>query len=137
MADTTLSTLNLSPPNAFFASLDGNILTINNGDLGNADTSYTYVDLVKSGFNMFSIQFIIQATTLTIEGTNDLPSIDNASANWADLTLELTNGAASNFTTTGSLSLILPLGWSRLRFKRVTTNAVNSLKLILTRTTLK
>lgn len=137
MADTSLDTLKQSPPVGFFASLDGVILDVQNGDLGDADTSYSYIPLVKSGFNMFSLQFVnVDATTLTIEATNDNPEVDNASANWTPATLILTSGAASSFTADGSLSLILPFPWSRLRIVRLTTNATNSVTLILTRMTM-
>lgn len=133
MADTILTTLNTTPPNDMPDSLDGVILTVLNTEIGNADTSYSYFDLAKSGYNIFSLQFIITATTLTIEGSNDLPSIDNASATWVDLTDVVSSGDAASFTATGTLSVLFPFPWSRIRIKRVTTNATNALKLILTR----
>lgn len=133
MADIIFNHINTVPPSTFFASLDGNITLIANGALGNADTSNTYVDLGKAGFNIFSLQYVIQATTITIEASNDLPSVSNASAAWTDVTLILTNGSASSFLATGSLTVSTAFPWSRLRFKRVTTNATNALSLILTR----
>lgn len=133
MADSTLSSFNPTPPIAMPDSLDGVVLRVGNGDLGNADTSYFYFDLVKSGFNIFALQFIIQNTTLTVEGSNDKPEVDNAFSNWTDITDVVTSGAAASFIATGSLSVLFPLPWSRLRIKRVTTNAVNALELTLTR----
>lgn len=133
MADSSLLTIDNTPPNNLPDSLDGKVLTVIHGDLGNAITSYFYFDLVKVGLNIFSLQFIIEATTLTIEATNDLPSIANADANWLDITDVLTDGVAVNFTATGSLSRNAPILWSRFRIKRVTTNATNALILVLTR----
>lgn len=132
MADVTVG-LNLAPPNKFFSSLDGTVTSVANGDLGNADTSYTYIPLLKAGFNMFSLDYVIQATTLTIEASNSASSVIDASAQWEDVTSILTSGAATSFTSSGSLSLSLPFPWSRLRVKRVTTNATNALQLLLTR----
>lgn len=134
--DVSLATLNCSPPNDLPDSLDGNVLTVVHGDFGNAITNYFYFDLVKSGFNIFSLQFVIEATTLTIEGTNDVPSVPNSSANWLDITDIVTDFLATSFTAAdspGSVTRTLPLEWSRLRVKRVTTNATNALTLILTR----
>lgn len=132
MADTTLTTLNLTPPNGFFASLDGLILNVGNGDLGNANTSYTYIGLVKDGFNELSLQFTIQNTTLTFEFSNDALSVADSSATWTDLTSTLTGGSAT-VTATGSLTIQSQFPWSRMRVKRLTTNATNALSLRLTR----
>ncbi len=131
--DISVNSFKLTPPNKFFCSLDGNVTNIANGALGNADTSYTYIPLLKSGFNMFSLDYVIQATTLTLEVSNDDPLVLDANANWVDVTSILTSGAATSFTTSGSLSLSLPFPWSRMRVKRVTTNATNALQLLLTR----
>lgn len=133
MADATLSTSKNTPPKNLPDTLDGEVLTIANGDLGNADTSYFYFGLVKDGYNIFSLQFVIQATTLTIEASNSATSVSDASAVWTDITDFLTDGAATDFTATGSLTRQLPTDWSRFRVKRVTTNATNALRLILTR----
>lgn len=137
MADIIVSTSSLVPPDRKFASLDGQVVNVINGDIGNANTSYIYFNLNEDGFTGFSMEFIIQATTLTIEGSNDLPSVDNASANWIDLIQYLTSasigGPVINFTATGSFSTTAPIPWSRMRIKRVTTNATNALKIILTR----
>lgn len=136
MADTTLTTIQFTPPINFNASPDGEILTIANGAIGNANTSYTYFDLVKAGFNIFTLDFTIQATTLTIEATNSLTSV-NADAVWRDVTLAITSGADANFTATNFVVVSLPFLWSRFRVKRVTTNAVNALRLLLTRGVMK
>lgn len=131
MGDTTLSTMELAPPDGFWASLDGEILTIANGALGNADTSYTYIPFGKTGVNIFSLQWVITATTLTFEFSNSAPSVADASAVWSDQTTNLTG--AATVTATGSLTVTAPFPWSRMRVKRVTTNATNALRLILTR----
>lgn len=131
MSDTTLSSVNNSPPNNYFASLDGLILTVLASALGNADTSYTYIPLVMSGFNGGSLQWVITATTLTFEFSNSALSVADASATWSDQTTNLTG--AATVTATGSLTITVPFGWSRMRVKRVTTNATNALQLILTR----
>lgn len=137
MADVTLNSPSPIAPKGMPSSLDGSVLTILNGDLGNADTSYFYVGLEKDGYNIFSLQFVIEATTLTFEGSNDSASISDASAVWTDITDIVTSGSpggsVANITATGSLTVAFPLPWSRFRVKRVTTNATNALKLILTR----
>lgn len=51
-------------------SNDGRILNVASGDLGNAQTRYTYIPLTNEGYLYLSCQHIITATTLTIEGTN-------------------------------------------------------------------
>lgn len=131
MADLTLNSTNCSTPKNLPDSIDGLVLFVDNGALGNADTSYFYFDLVKAGFDIFTLQFTITATTLTIEVSNDLPSVDNASATWSDITGVLTG--SSTITATGTLTIAFPLPWSRVRVKRVTTNATNALSLRLTR----
>jgi len=52
-------------------SQDGLILDINLTDLGNANTSFTYFLLGAAGYNSFSMDHLITATTLTYEATND------------------------------------------------------------------
>lgn len=131
MADTSLDLITLTPPEIPFASLDGEILTVANADIGNADTSYTYIPLAKTGLDAFSLQYTITATTLTFEFSNSAPSVANSSAVWSDLTTILTG--ASTVTATGSVSVTVPFPWSRMRVKRLTTNSTNALRLILTR----
>jgi hypothetical protein len=131
MADTTLNKIELAPPDGFWASLDGEILTVPNAAIGNADTSYTYIPFVKAGFNTLSLQWVITATTLTFEFSNSAPSVADSSAIWSDQTTTLTG--SSTVTATGSLTITAPFAWSRMRVKRLTTNATNALKLILTR----
>ena len=53
-------------------SLDGNILAVANTDIGNAETRYTYIDLLGVGYNAFTLIHIIEATTLTIEACNSV-----------------------------------------------------------------
>jgi len=132
MADATLSNVTPTPSNNMPASLDGLVLNVATGSLGNADTSYFYFPLVSAGFNIFAIDFTIVATTLTIEVTNDALSVSNSSATWYDYTSILTSGTAT-LTASGSLTVQVPFMWSRIRVKRVTTNATNSLSLRLTR----
>lgn len=132
MADTTLSVLTCTPPLDIPISLDGRILNVLTTELGNADTSYTYFKLAADGYNIFTLQFNIVATTLTIEASNSPLSVTDASAVWTDLTSVLTSGSAT-ITATGTMTIQLPFLWSRIRIKRVTTNATNSLSLNLTR----
>lgn len=134
MADVILNTINPRPP-ALAPSLDGKILNVVNGNLPDADTSYVYIGLVRDGYNLFTLQYVLQATTLTIEVSNDLPEISNGSARWDDITSTLISGGGSSLTTSGTLTISFPLEWSRMRIKRVTTNATNACALILTRGT--
>lgn len=48
-------------------SRDGLILNVANGDLGNANTSYTYYNWSREAYMNGSLRYIIQNTTLTIE----------------------------------------------------------------------
>jgi hypothetical protein len=129
MADIKLESINTVPPMPVLISLDGIVVDIANGDLGNADTSFFYFDLGRAGFRYFTLEFIIQATTLTIEMTND--NLDDASATWRDIT-DILTGVAS-ITASGVLDMDTPLAARRLRVKRLTTNATNALSLSLTR----
>lgn len=137
MADVTVSTLNTTPPNDMPDTLDGLVVNVANTDLGNADTSFLYFQLVASGYNIFSMQFTIQATTLTIEASNSLLSVSNASAVWSDITDVATSdspgGAVTTITATGTLTVAFPLPYSRFRIRRLTTNATNALTINLTR----
>jgi len=137
MADSTLSVLNTTPPQNMPDDLCGRVLTVVNGDLGNANTSYFYFPLIAAGFNIWSIQFNIQNTTLTVEASNSPLSVADASANWSDITDLVTigspGGSVASITATGSLTVAFPLPWSRIRLKRVTTNAINAFALNLTR----
>jgi hypothetical protein len=51
-------------------SLDGFITNVIAGQLGNANTSYTYVDYLRDGYKHLSLAHYITATTLTIEMCN-------------------------------------------------------------------
>jgi hypothetical protein len=113
-------------------SYDGLVLTVANGDLPDADTSYFYFDLAKDGFCLFTLDLVIQNTTVTIEGSLDKPDISNASATWRDITSVIIGGATS-ITATGSVTASFPLKWPRLRVKRLTTNATNALQIRLFR----
>lgn len=137
MADVTVTTLNQTPPQNMADTLDGRVLNIANGDLGNADTSYLYFYLAAAGFNIFTMQFTITATTLTFEASNSPLSTADASATWSDITNIVTSGspggAVTSITATGTVTVAFPLDWSRIRVKRLTTNATNALTLNLTR----
>lgn len=137
MADTNVNSTNCNPPKGLPDSLDGLIVNVPNAELGNANTSFSYIDEVKAGFNIFSLQFTIQNTTITFEGSNDLPSVVNGSAVWSDITNVVTlnspGGPVATITATGSLTVSQALPWSRLRIRRLTTNATNALALRLTR----
>ena len=52
------------------ASLDGLITEVADGDFGTTQTRFTYFDLARDGYNLFSLQWRILATTLTIEACN-------------------------------------------------------------------
>lgn len=106
-------------------SVDGIVLNVANDDLGDAVTYYHYFGMVDSGFNMFSLHYEIENTTLTIEAFNG--------SAWRDVMNYLTDGALTEFTTTGMLTAAAPVPYPVLRVKAVTTNATNSLILSLTR----
>lgn len=137
MADTTLSVLNTTPPQNMPDDLCGVVVNVTNGQLGNANTSYFYFQLVAAGYNIWSIQFVIQNTTLTVEGSNSPLSTADGAAAWTDITTLVTigspGGSVASINATGSLTVAFPLPWSRIRLKRVTTNATNAFALTLTR----
>lgn len=111
----------------------GKITSVATGDLGNADTSYTYFVLAGEGEKNAALNWTVTATTLTLEFTNEDTAAGNhfASASaadlnaltWVDRTLALT-GAATQ-TTAGSLTIDTNFAWKLGRIKRVTTNATN------------
>lgn len=111
--------------------IDGQILTIVNGDLGDADTSYTYINMLAEDCRYAVIDFTIQNTTLTLEATNDATSVADASANWTDITTYVSG--AANATASGAWILDAPLSYRRIRIKRVTTNATNALSIRVSR----
>lgn len=115
----------------FYPSIDGRILNVVNGDLGNANTSYTYFGMAAEDKHYFTLAFTIQNTTLTLEACMEPLSTADASANWVDVTNALTG--AANATATGVWIIDTPLAVSRLRVVRLTTNATNALALYLTR----
>jgi len=114
------------------SKVKGRILNVVNGDLGNADTSYTYIPLSYNDASYLTLQFTIEATTLTLEGTNDSLDVADAAATWTDITNAMT-GAAS-WTVTGAWIIDTPLAFGRVRVKRLTTNLTNALALYLTLT---
>lgn len=111
--------------------IDGEILTVANGDLASADTSYTYFNLLAEDCKFFSLAFTVQATTLTLEVSNDGNTVADTSATWTDITTTMTG--AANATASGMWIIDTPLPVRRVRVKRVTTNATNALKLFLVR----
>ncbi len=119
MADTTLSSVNYATPTAQNPSVDGHVLTVAHGDLGNANTSYFTFDL-----SLATIQWVIEATTMTIE-------VSQTGDVWSDQTKNLTGSETQ--TTSGSLTITVPFEWPKMRIKRVTTNATNAFNLYLTR----
>jgi len=137
MADFSYTTTNCNPPKGLPDSLDGNFLTVINGTLPDADTSFVYFDLAKAGFNTFALQFTIQNTTITFEASNSLPEVSNALAVWTDITNVVTlgspGGPVSSISATGSLTVAFPLPWSRFRIRCLTTNATNAISFNLTR----
>lgn len=133
MADSSLQTCRPFAPTTFFGSMDGLVLNVANGDLGDANTSYFYFNLVKAGFNAFVAQHTIQATTLAYEATSDGDDVDDSSALWVDITDFVSGGAVASYTSTGYANVGTPICWPRLRIKRLTTNATNALQIRLTR----
>lgn len=117
-----MSATNLNETNA-----GGTIVNIANGVLGNADTSYTYLNFTRDGWRLISLIYTITATTLTVEATNDNPSVADSAATWVDVSTIIL-GAASK-TATGYSVVTVPSIFSRIRFKRVTTNATNAIKI--------
>src|SRR3990167_7902265 len=104
----------------YFQTISEGLLTnIASGDLGNADTSYTYVDWATRGVRMGVLQMNITATTITLEASNDLSDVTNANATWTDITQ--TYFGVVNRTATGDFIIDTPLFFSRVRVKRVTT----------------
>lgn len=110
---------------------DGRILHIVSGDLGDANTSYSYINLGADNFNMLTLHFTITATTLTLEASNDSLSTENASKTWVDVTTALTGAVSA--TATGAWIIDMPTPFTMLRVKRLTTNATNALDLFLCR----
>jgi len=132
MADVASPGLSLNVPQRVRGSLDGLITDVNAGELDVNNVSYTYIDLVRSGLPMFSLSWVLVATTITFEVSNDLASVPPGDQRWDDITLELTDGDAT-VTTSGTLSVIFPLPWARMRVRRLTTNVTNGCELRLTR----
>ena len=111
--------------------IDGEVTTVANGDIGNTHTDYTYFNMAGEDYRYFTLAFTIQATTLTIEASNDTKDTLDASATWTDVTTALTGSATA---TAGGMWIVdTPIAIKRLRIKRLTTNATNALKLFLTR----
>lgn len=92
---------------------DGQILNVVATALGNANTSYTYIDWADIGYKYGSIQFVITATTLTIEQCNmgfapglvitgAATSTDGTGATLVCSTLNTANGFATNTDLIGA-----------------------------------
>lgn len=75
-------------------SVDGNILTVVNTDLGDANTSYTYFDLSWEAYKHFTLNFTITATTLTLEACN----VDTTTPTTISVVASATDGAGATFT---------------------------------------
>lgn len=112
-------------------SNDGRILHVVSGDLGDANTSYTYFNLGAESYNMFTLHFTIVATTLSIQASNDSCNTADTSKTWVDVTNALTGSATT--TATGGWIVDTPCSFSRIRITRLTTSATNALDLFLTR----
>lgn len=107
--------------------------TVANGDLGDANTSYTYFNMGNEDWRYATIAFpTVTATTLTLEGTTDPMTTADASCSYTDVTTVLTG--AANATAAGAWILDTPMPFNRMRVKRVTTNATNVLLLKISRT---
>src|SRR3990167_9344922 len=131
-ADTEVVGYTSHPTTNSFASMDGQIVDVDSGSLPSGRTDYSYFNLVNDGFNAFAVQYDITATTLTFEGTLDEVA-SGTGGNYVDITLMLTDDAYSSITSSGSLTVSKTLPWNRIRIRRLTTNATNSLDIWLTR----
>jgi len=109
---------------------DGRILNVAIGDLGNGVTSYSYFNMTDSDTSKFSLHFVITATTITLEATNDVDTLD-ASAVWVDVTNTFFGVASETVTGTWIMDDYCP--FRRLRVKRLTTAVNNALALHLNR----
>jgi len=112
--------------------LHGLVYDIDNGDKGNAVTHYFYIPWGTEGMKFGSIDYTLEATTMTIEGTNDSPQIVDADANWRDLT-DVFFGGLSSVTTSGTLTIDKDIAWGRLRLVFLTTNATNAAEVRITK----
>src|SRR5258708_5222205 len=81
---------------------DGRILTVANGTLGDANTSYTYFNLLGDGYNAFAMQHVIDATKLTYEATNDDDSYSNTDDEMITTTNNRTFAGAGNWAAFGT-----------------------------------
>lgn len=86
---------------------DGNFLTVASGSLGNANTSYSYFLLGAQGFDMFSLDFVITATTLTIEGSNDNLDIADEANELNTTTNNRTFAGVGNWASDGTGASVL------------------------------
>lgn len=108
--------------------IDGEVLNVPVDSKGNGETYYYYFDLNGSGLDAFFMQHFILNTTLTYEASNS----SNA-ADWQDITDGVSGGAVSSYTTSGYVNAGTPVVAARIRVKAVTTDASNSLRLVLAR----
>lgn len=106
-------------------SNDGIVKQVVNGTFGDGVTYYYYFDMLGSGFNMFSMYYEIQNTTVSWEAHDG--------SVWADVTNFLSDGAVSSVTSSGMLTAAAPVPYARMRVKAVTTNATNALTLSMSR----
>ena len=106
------------------AQLLGEIENIVNGELGNSNTSHTYLPWANQGYTMGSFDFDLEAVTLTLEGSNSSDDISNENADWRPITVVVFG--VTQETVSGEWLIDTPIVFGRLRFKRVTTNATNS-----------
>lgn len=107
MADTTWSKTN---PVAAHISADGLILDVNTSDLGNADTSYTYFLLGAAGYNSFALDYVITATTLTLEGSNDDLNVEDNDNEKITATNDRTFAGAGNWAADGTGAAVVVNG---------------------------
>lgn len=98
MADTILNSVN---PITSKLSQDGLICDVSTGDLGNADTSYSYFLLGAAGYDLFALAYLITATTLTFEATNDPLDLDNMADEFITAANDRTFSGAGNWVADG------------------------------------
>lgn len=91
-------------------SIDGRLASIANGDLGDANTSYSYFNLLGDGYNIFSMQHIIQATTLTYEASNDDDSYLDTNDEMITTTVDRDMSGANNWVASSSDATVTVTG---------------------------
>jgi hypothetical protein len=75
----------------------GRICHVINGQYPNTTTYYEYFNMSQDEMKYFTLQFVIENTTITLEVTND--TSPNGSGYWTDITDAMTG--ETSFTESG------------------------------------